>query len=233
MFVPVCAILRVTTAVPTSSSSQLIFYLHPRPVKGPVRLGPGWHEISPGSCAVRCTLKYDNCRSVMYNKSTGLCTPGSWMNDDHPPPSAIEGDLYHSFHCNESQGFRVIHSRSKLACVGKFGPPMTYLQAKEACRRRGGFLASVKTWDKLMMLRDTFGVYEEVWVGGDELKEEGRFVWVEDGKLLPIGSSLFADYQPDNRLGDEDCLCLQQIGQELGDWMCSSLFKYFCEVSIP
>ncbi|CAG5126945.1 unnamed protein product [Candidula unifasciata] len=178
-------------------------------------------------------MKYDNCRSFMYNQSTGLCTPGSWINEQHPPPSATEGQLFHSFDCNETPGFQLFHRPRFSACIWKSNKWLTYLQAKEDCRHHGGFLASVKTMDKLLLLEEEFGISEDVWVGCDEMREEGRFVWIEDGEVLPLGSPLFAEYQPDDREGDEDCLCLQQEGKKLGDWICSAFFHYFCEIPVP
>lgn len=217
----------------SGATNQLLFRLKENPLKGPIRLEPTWTDVSAGSCSTTCMVRFTKCRSFMFNHNTGLCSPGSWINSQQPVPTEAEGDLYHSFECDESKNFTLYTHSGITACISLPGQKLSYQRADQACSDMGGFLASVKTKEKLYLIVSLFGTGNQVWIGCDELDVTGTYVWKEDGEVFQIPSPLLGVSQPDNHDGPEDCLSIQLDGEYLGDWLCSMEFYFACEISVP
>lgn len=71
-----------------------------------------------------------------------------------------------------------------------------------------------------------------VWVGADDIKTEGTFVWT-DGTLLPTDSDLWLNAQPDDYDKREDCVhaCyFDSLG--FNDYICSRVVDFVCEIDL-
>ena len=97
------------------------------------------------------------------------------------------------------------------------------------CSSLGGFLASVRTADKLALTRD-FLDGSTAYIGLDDLVTEGTFVWHDTG--LPITASekseLFSPGEPNNHNGNEDC-AYHYPASKMNDIPCTSWAPALCE----
>lgn len=207
------------------------FYTNTSPSRGPVRLGPGWTERSPTSCAASCLDRYADCRSFMFNPDTGLCTPGASISRAEPAPNSTEGFLYYS--CDSEKGFSLQTHESTLACVGLFRTKLSYTLADASCTSKGGFLMSVKNLDKLIILTQIWET-NNTWVGCDDLAQAGEYRWKEDGELLTdlTKSTVFSKNEPDYGKG-QDCVNIGAGSAKLMDMLCQMPAHYVCEILLP
>ncbi|CAG5128921.1 unnamed protein product [Candidula unifasciata] len=166
----------------------------------------------------------------MFNYETGLCTPGSSISRIELPPSSAEGSLYYS--CDSHQGFSLKTYGSTVACVGLFRPKLNYTMADAECTNKGGFLMSVKTVDKLIILTQIWD-FNNTWVGCDDLAEQGQYRWKEDGDLLTTEtiSSIFSKNEPSDN--GQDCVNIGAGSGKLGDMLCQMSAPYVCEILLP
>ena len=120
----------------------------------------------------------------------------------------------------------------QVACVRRKSPATTYNQATSQCASMGGYLASVKTAEKLALITD-LAKGDKIWVGLDDIEEEGRYVWQEDASILTqaIIDSVFFRGQPSNYRGAEHCIQLMDEKLKLNDVRCSSKSDAVCEIS--
>ena len=78
----------------------------------------------------------------------------------------------------------------------------------------------------------TWGMDAMLWMGGDDLLEEGDFVW-SDGSHLPINDPVWSSGEPNNGAnGDEHCLTIYPIVYKLNDAFCSYRIFYVCQIDI-
>ena len=69
-----------------------------------------------------------------------------------------------------------------------------------------------------------------VWIGGTDAASEGTWVWSSTG--TPLSYTNWYSAQPDNYLGNEDCLEFNWKASSPGKWNdgpCSVKRKYVCE----
>ena len=98
------------------------------------------------------------------------------------------------------------------------------------CRSLGGFLATVKTTQKLQMVIELSGS-TNAWVGMDDLAEEGVYLWQEDNQTLTekVRLEVFVTDNPNNFRGNEDCVEYRSDKSALNDSKCGSLYPALCE----
>ncbi|CAG5129333.1 unnamed protein product [Candidula unifasciata] len=166
----------------------------------------------------------------MFKSTTGLCTPSALTNETQPFPTSEEGDLFQSFHCNTSTGFSAAIYGDTVVCVALFGPA-NYAEAGADCQDKGAYLASVKTSDKYSFLSQVAGNHN-VWVGCDDLLQEGTFVWREDGQEVTLieRTNVFDPSDPATDDDLEDCISFQPSHSGLRDDDCSLSQSYVCEM---
>lgn len=90
---------------------------------------------------------------------------------------------------------------------------------------------SVKTLDKLQILRTLRG-NNDVWIGLDDLTNEGEFVWKEDGSIMTSDEKnlLFPPTEPSgNAIRDEDCVHIKSTSL-LNDNLCNRGMPWVCEI---
>ena len=105
---------------------------------------------------------------------------------------------------------------------------LTFTDAEAFCRDLGGHLVSVESPEKNA---EVFNKSERewVWLGGTDEAEEGDWIW-KDGK--PWKFTSWANHQPDDKNGDEDCVYLK-TETDLPKWYnepCSWLLFFVCQV---
>ncbi|XP_055884263.1 hemolymph lipopolysaccharide-binding protein-like [Biomphalaria glabrata] len=106
--------------------------------------------------------------------------------------------------------------------------PSTYIKAKEYCKRRGTRLGVFNTWDKMRILQRRNGL---IYIGLDDLKTEGRFIWHNGEQLKsPNINVFFHKNEPSNSKGIEDCVVLK--GSYLSDVPCTMIFLFVCELEL-
>ena len=97
---------------------------------------------------------------------------------------------------------------------------LVWKDARTSCLSLGGDLASVGSKEENNFIRSLSS--EGLWLGGTDSALEGTFVWT-DGTAWTYQN--WASGQPDNHLGDEDCLHMRKAidGSKWNDFSCSKL----------
>ncbi|KAK3764720.1 hypothetical protein RRG08_042030 [Elysia crispata] len=148
------------------------------------------------------------------------------------PVQSAEGYLYLvSEVCDD--GFQIIEARSsgELACLRYFqGNQKNYTDATLSCSSFGAYLASVRTTEKLQVVKNLV-TDSNAWIGLDDMVTEGLFVWSIDGGTLTDQQLVdnFADMEPNDENGFEDCVEFTVKFQSLNDNSCYRLADYICE----
>ncbi|CAH1270774.1 PXDN [Branchiostoma lanceolatum] len=131
-----------------------------------------------------------------------------------------------------SQGWSKHGSR----CFRVFTNSVNYAGAKAACRSKGGSLAMPKdkpTNDLLVGLRNGISRSASVWIGLNDIQQEGRFVW-EDGQVLGSFHD-WASSEPNNQPdGNADCVFIEKATSlvfaiKWRDYACNGRFGFICE----
>ena len=94
--------------------------------------------------------------------------------------------------------------------------------ATDACVALGGHLLRIETAAEQLQLAKWFSL--ELWLGA--ARKAGNFQW-QDGGVL--GYSAFADGQPDNATGDQDCLVYNRT-HTWNDVTCEGARAFVCEL---
>ena len=130
-----------------------------------------------------------------------------------------------------------------------FPQTVTYANASLSCARVGGHLATVRTEEDrrcfqaaLQAMYTTVrngGEWENIWVGLDDRKEEGVYVWSYDGHQEPENSRNWLQHQPgsaDDPHGRDVQDCGYARGKlfdewtgRLGDDECGKKMRYICQ----
>ncbi|GFS09101.1 C-type lectin [Elysia marginata] len=208
------------------------------------------HRFTQIRCALRCLQAWSNCTSYLHNSTTGLCTLA-------PSPESLvsqlaggDGDLYVT--CDAENGYHMHRYGSATACIAVImSARANFTDASFHCELLGGYLASVRTWDKLQLLSTAMGGNHSFWVGLDDMEEEDTYVWKEDGKVALKANETFTaaemaevwmnslwDHprEPNNFGGNEDCIQVKystSINElRLNDFRCDTKNKFICEMPV-
>ena len=101
----------------------------------------------------------------------------------------------------------------------------TYEEATSVCNFLGGYLASVKTAEKLALVATLAGS-EMMWVGLDETVSVGQYVWQEDGSTATEVMFGLGEY---TNPGVEECVMFWAPVGGLADFVCRSICSALCE----
>ncbi|KAK0063425.1 alpha-N-acetylgalactosamine-specific lectin [Biomphalaria pfeifferi] len=129
-------------------------------------------------------------------------------------------------------------TQSVSAYAGYFTKPLTYTEAQATCQSMHSHLFVVKSVIKyFLFLNITTKEYSD-WIGLDDIANEGRFVWADDGQEIDVNmkSYLFVSPQPDGQR-NENCVYKTSIHDSVkaltfNDANCSLTLSYVCEVDI-
>ncbi|GFR76756.1 C-type lectin-related protein 4 [Elysia marginata] len=197
-----------------------------------------WLGVASGvSCALKVVLSCQGSRGCIYEAGSGQCTPLLWLHkgsgqaSSKVPAGALVLTTDHL--CPDL--FQAIEygSNRQVACVLKIAPPTNYTIATSQCHSLGGYLASVKTPEKLAMVAN-FANGADLWVGIDDRVVEGRFIWQEDSSVLTdaVKNAVFAPGQPNNAEGREDCIHYMASRDALNDQHCWDTAYALCEIPL-
>ena len=123
-------------------------------------------------------------------------------------------------------------SRGHFSCLKRLNEAATYLEASTQCNNSGGYLASVKTRDKLEMILGITGKVGH-WVGMDDRGEEGMFRWQEDNQVLTLEQQLavFEPREPNKANPDGNCVRINGFTGRLFGTSCASRVYSLCETA--
>ncbi|GFO09854.1 mannose-binding lectin [Plakobranchus ocellatus] len=193
-------------------------------------LGDPWTSPSLTACVASCLIRYPtSCDSVVYHVDLHLCTPGSKASISLPAPdTATEGILYtYRSGCNDADGFSIVTSDLGVRACLKILQSQDFYRHRSECYSLGGYLAVPKTMDKLLMIQ-SFAVAS--YIGLDDLKTEGTFVWHDNGVPITANETtiLFRPGEPKNTGGLEHCVKTKHY-ERLNDIQCSEIAPGICE----
>ncbi|GFO30039.1 hypothetical protein PoB_005654400 [Plakobranchus ocellatus] len=207
----------------------------------PYRLLTGKRENIPSAltCAQESLWEFPASRGFLFNSASGLCTPLLWLQGPAAPDAhgvqASEGTLYleQDVCNNQFQLFQCV-STGQLACLRDFSSALNYRQATAICNSFGGYLVAVKTSEKLDIIRSLSNGGSR-WVGLDDQRSEGIYVWQSDGTNLTMQqqSDVFLHGEPNNVRNVEHCVQLRNKTQKLNDIRCYKEHRFICERSVP
>ncbi|KAH9518709.1 hypothetical protein Btru_006016 [Bulinus truncatus] len=113
------------------------------------------------------------------------------------------GTVHSDDHC--PQGFSAKSYKKTRACLWVSREKLTFAAARSRCHGKGGTLMSVKTLDKLELLRS---LGQNFWIGLDDQDEEGVFVWHDDESVLDpeFAKQIFYQGEPSSSASADDCV---------------------------
>ncbi|KAL8622279.1 hypothetical protein ACOMHN_043802 [Nucella lapillus] len=106
----------------------------------------------------------------------------------------------------------------------------SWFDAKAACDVVGGGLVEIQSPEENTFLAQLISSSRatQTWIGLEDIQEEGKFVWVSSGQEPDI--SHWADHEPDDRHGGEDCAAMRSSGNWFDD-ACEDTHRHFiCEM---
>ncbi|GFO31982.1 histone-lysine N-methyltransferase SETMAR [Plakobranchus ocellatus] len=169
-----------------------------------------WNHISSEmTCAQNTIFSCPASRGFLYDAGSGLCTPLIWLDQGPGLASALApaGVLYLADICpKDFQAAEYGNSRT-VTCVKMIRPATTYNQATSLCAYSGGYLASVKTVDKLAMVV-SLAQGNDLWIGMDDKVTEGVYVWQQGSDHLTNTqrTNMFEAGEPNNGMGGQTSL---------------------------
>ncbi|XP_021360813.1 C-type lectin domain family 6 member A-like [Mizuhopecten yessoensis] len=170
-------------------------------------------------CLATC-LRQKTSKSVTYNNSTKICgcydslaniTP---LQGNHLWSRKIDGYTY-----NHQLGWYIKIIADQW---------LTHPAADASCANDGARLIVLDTVAKHTYITGLPGVkYGNYYhIGGTDEAVEGTFVW-ETGSVVQHGS-LWAPLQPDNHLGNQNCMVIFQWKYD--DVFCTDTMNFICEM---
>ncbi|GFO45697.1 C-type lectin-related protein 4 [Plakobranchus ocellatus] len=218
--------------LPSSSVSSIAFGLSE----------PGWNGVSStASCAIETTTKCLRSRGFIYNQLSRQCIPVLWLHEGSGGTAVGVGELHSlpgEFYVNDKiigacgDGFEAVEygSERRFCCLVELTSSVTYDDATQQCNNLGGYLATVKTVEKLQMVIN-IAQGKSFWVGMDDLAQEGMHRWQENGELLTadVQAAVFKTNEPNNDYGVEDCIQYRGSHFNLNDIHCWATMRALCE----
>ncbi|XP_043356230.1 C-type lectin LmsL-like [Dermochelys coriacea] len=118
-------------------------------------------------------------------------------------------------------------------CYGYFSQEKTWLEAEAECRHngQGAHLVSIHSTGENNALALYVKWYHKknspIWIGLLDLEQNRGWRWAD--KSL-VSFSAWDNGQPDNRLGNENCVVLENAGfQKWHDYPCEERFSFICK----
>ncbi|CAL1529333.1 unnamed protein product [Lymnaea stagnalis] len=113
---------------------------------------------------------------------------------------------------------------SEGACFLYNSTELTYAEAKSACESIGGVLAKVTSITQLNGITALQNA-RTVWIGANDIKNEGTWVWEDDSTVATELNTLWADGNP--KEGTHfNCAQLRYI--QIFSWLCEAVGSFLC-----
>ncbi|XP_062607040.1 adhesive plaque matrix protein 2-like, partial [Saccostrea cucullata] len=112
---------------------------------------------------------------------------------------------------------------------------VSWTKASEICRSFDSFLAEPITQDINSFIVSKISVtnpnlIKVYWLGGSDMKEEGKFVWPSQGKPFSFTFWIPGDPNNGNGEGEEDCVLANWNGDgRWADYFCDRQLYYICQ----
>ncbi|CAL1529332.1 unnamed protein product, partial [Lymnaea stagnalis] len=95
-----------------------------------------------------------------------------------------------------------------------------------ACESKGGVLAKVTSQTQLNRITALpIAIGKEVWIGASDNKNEGTWVWEDDGTITSELKTLWADGNP---MEGTDYNCAQIRNSQISNWLCKAQISFLC-----
>ncbi len=78
--------------------------------------------------------------------------------------------------------------------------PMSWMEAEAQAVQWGGHLATLRSWDEELWIKDTFGRGQHLWIGFNDIQVEGSWDW-SSGE--PVVYTNWAPGEPNNNEGED------------------------------
>ncbi|XP_059150278.1 C-type mannose receptor 2-like [Physella acuta] len=151
-----------------------------------VPLGVELISVNRLECVRTCVLRNRECSTVRYSQTSQVCRLGSWPRSTAAPTPHRDT---HTQLCNQPLNFELLKNGSVSVCVRVSLDRFNYTSARDVCKGFGGNLYTIKTQEKLnLIVAIATSVNADLWVGLDDMEQEGIFRWVDDGSLLSDGT---------------------------------------------
>ncbi|GFO03632.1 C-type lectin-related protein 4 [Plakobranchus ocellatus] len=202
----------------------------------------GWTGVSTtAACALRTVTTCRLARGFVFESAPGQCKPVLWLHQGSGgtvvPAGSVDTHLVNMFLRNQldefcQAGFEAVKfgNEGHFTCLLELTSLSTYQKASTECKALGGYLASVRTAEKLEVAR-AFAKGSSVWVGLDDLVAEGVYIWQENDARLTATEldAVFGQYPPDNGAGGQHCGRYSAATNTLDDYFCTEVQKALCE----
>ena len=126
--------------------------------------------------------------------------------------------------------------RNTVYLVSKTEENFNIASANNFCRESGGYLVELDDMEEYQFVRGLVTRIEGAtyfWTGGNDIDEEGTFVYYDSKKPVPPNLWTYGvgrPTQPDDYRGQEDCMEISlRWGGALNDDVCTQPGKYVCE----
>ncbi|XP_053384549.1 uncharacterized protein LOC123538124 isoform X2 [Mercenaria mercenaria] len=146
----------------------------------------------------------------------------------------------HSFHCHVKDGF--VHLQNSLAhlCVHVVlhHTPLSWNDARTACKAQGGDLVVLDTHDKALLMRKALAGHFRYshpfyWIGAKDFSKHDHFSWVNGHGLHNTAADWSGDQPEHFKHGhDQDCVCMFRDTTPTFTWhdkFCNLKGNYICE----
>ncbi|GFO01708.1 Cd209e antigen [Plakobranchus ocellatus] len=201
----------------------------------------GWSGVSSISACARVTLTMcHRVRGFLYAPGSEQCTPVLWLHQGSGgiivPAGTEDGHPGIMYLFNQADGFCQdgfeawnYDNEGRFVCLLEFTFLSSYHNATIECNNLGGYLASVRTAEKLAIVEQIYNG-TSLWLGMDDIGKEGVFIWQEDGQTL-TDAEFRATFKNDfnNYYGGQDCLQYKNKAYGLNDWECDDNLRALCE----
>ncbi|XP_050418947.1 uncharacterized protein LOC126832272 [Patella vulgata] len=111
-------------------------------------------------------------------------------------------------------------------CLKYFSQPLTFVMATQFCQQYGGSVADAKTKEQMEFLVSIRTKTFTMWIGLNDIKEEGKFVWSDE---TPLVWNNWSKGSPNNNYNMEDCVIMygEQLDNTWNDHPCRSKFYQY------
>ena len=132
--------------------------------------------------------------------------------------------LAHNNNTGCSHGFVRLYG----VCYGYMPNAMTWHDAQSVCKSFGGYLAEPKTMEQDLIIAGMIFQHggSTVWIGGEDLDDEGDWVWHKSSTHIDQGYTNWAAGEP-LYLNKEDCMKVDHTGWS--DYNCVYKYPFVCQ----
>ncbi|KAK6986390.1 C-type lectin mannose-binding isoform [Biomphalaria glabrata] len=180
-------------------------------------------------CANWCLSSSPKCEAFLYDTSDSSCFLGRglWRNN---VTFSFLNYLYSTgvFYCPTDRGFNEVAINNTRLCAFVSNTTANYTTAVGICKQNNGLLMTVKTPERINLLKALMKNVRSVYIGLDDILKEGNFVWSDGTFLSQTEMAFFISGKPTPSNSAEDCVVFVAV-YGANDVPCSFLQQYVCE----